>query len=571
MRTERARVLGWLHRPEEALRDYDHVLAVTPRDADAALARARVLLRAWIGSTRPSAPSGARLPTTRASPTPTLALGGILLRRGQVADATAAFTRARELAPDDAAPLLGLARARAAAGDAAGATAARTQALAVLDRHLARDPSDRDARVARAQVLAALGRDAEALAEYDRVLEHVAPRRGGRARPGAPPGAARPPRRRGRRRPPGGRARSQVGRRVGGARRRADAPAAARRGHARVRGGADPRPPRRRARARTRPDPPAPGGPGRSARGVRGSAPARPAQPGRRRRPGPDRPRRAGPARPAGSASISPGRYEALDGRSDWMQETVVLGVRPRPGTSFFVGLDQYHRNDRDDTQLSIGAGQALPWNFTLAGSFAYGIDAEVIAQEIYEVEVTRPLAPWITPSLRFRWSDFVGDTYAASLAPGIELTWQSYLAVLRDTTSRTRRTPGTGMPARSACLLFPEDQWSVYGSVAYGRETYLADTVEDGGARPRRPDPRRRASSGASATTSGSGSTTSTRTGGARTRSMASESASSSTSSRDAPGAGLLARPGRRGCHDRHHRRPLRADDRPAGARLAA
>ena len=148
-------------------------------------------------------------------------------------------------------------------------------------------------------------------------------------------------------------------------------------------------------------------------------------------------------------------RYESLEGRSDWTQETAVLAMRPRPGTSLFVGVDQYHRNDRDDTQLSIGAGQALPGQLTLAASFAYTIDAEVLAQAIYEVEVTRPLARWITPSLRFRWSDFVGDVYAASLAPGVELTWRRNSWFWRAISSPTRRTPATGMRPRSGSRCF--------------------------------------------------------------------------------------------------------------------
>jgi YaiO family outer membrane protein len=174
------------------------------------------------------------------------------------------------------------------------------------------------------------------------------------------------------------------------------------------------------------------------------------------------------------------GRYEALEGRSDWLQETVVLGVRPRPGTSFFVGLDQYHRNDRDDTQLSIGAGQALPWNVTLAGSFAYGFDAEVIAQEIYELEVTRPIAPWITPSLRFRWSDFPGGTDTAALSPGLELSWQGYVAVLMRYYFTHSSEAGDGHAGSVRVSLFPEGQWSVYGSLGYGRETFVADSVEE-------------------------------------------------------------------------------------------
>jgi YaiO family outer membrane protein len=477
-RKARARYLAWLHRPADALDDYDRVLAVTPRDADAALARAGVLLRL----DRVDEAERAVRQTVADQPTlveAQLALGGILLRRGQVAEARAAFARAQVLAPGAPAPLVGLARARAAAGDAAGADAARGEALAAYERQLARHPSDRDARVGRAQLLAGLGRDAEALAEYDRVLQ-AAPR-DAEAVLGRVPLLVR--------------------------RDRLDDAATAARDAVTL----DPRSAdawialgdvltrqqsfEEAARAYREAQSLAPSavepvlGLARIRHRQQDLAGARVAYQDAllldpRNEDAVDALGRIARAEQTPETRrfrlYLTGRYEALDGRSDWMQETVVLAVRPRPGTSVFVGLDQYHRNDRDDTQLSIGAGQALPGNFSLAGSFAYGIDAEVIAQEIYEAEVARPLAPWITPSLRFRWSDFAGDTYAASLAPGLELSWESYAAVLLRYYFTHSSDAGDGHAGSVRLSLFPEDQWSVYGSLAYGRETYLADTVED-------------------------------------------------------------------------------------------
>ena len=93
---------------------------------------------------------------------------------------------------------------------------------------------------------------------------------------------------------------------------------------------------------------------------------------------------------------------------------------------------------------------------------------------------MTRPLARWITPSLRFRWSDFVGDVYAASLAPGVELTLAPQLVVLARYFFTHSSDAGNGHAASVRVSLFPEGEWSFYGAVAYGRETYLADTVED-------------------------------------------------------------------------------------------
>jgi YaiO family outer membrane protein len=478
VRKERARVLGWLHRHAEALEDYDRVLAVTPRDVEAALARARVLgrldrieeaehaLRAAVADHPDLADAH-------------LALGVVLLRRGQIEGATAAFARARALDPDDPAPLVGLGRARAAAGDAGGAAVARHEALAAFDRRLARNPSDRDARVGRAQLLAGLGRDAEALAEYDRVratstrdVEAVLGRvplllRQGKledAEAAARDGVALDPRS----------ADAWVALGDVLSRRRQFDEATRAYAEARALAPRAVEPVLGLARLRLWQDDPA---------GARAAyEEALVLDPGNED--AVDALTRIARAAETGAPRrfrlYLTGRYEALDGRTDWTQATVVLGVRPRPGTSFFVGLDQYHRNDRDDTQVSVGAGQALPGNFAIAGSFAHGIDAEVIARQIYEVEVTRPLAPWITPSLRFRWSDFVGDVHAAALSPGIELTWQTYLAVLLRYYFTHSSDAGNGHAGSVRVSLFPEDRWSVYGSLAYGRETYLADTVED-------------------------------------------------------------------------------------------
>ena len=474
-RKEYARILGWLHRPAEALVEYERVLAVTPRDVEAVLGRARVLVRM---DQRDEAERALRAAVADHPDVADahLALGTVLLQRGQVDEATAAFTRARTLAPGEPAPLVGLARARGAAGDAVGTQTARQEALAALDRRLAADLSDRDARVGRAQLLAWLGRDAEALADYDHVLatfprdvEAVLGRVAVLVRQGRLDDAANAARHAVALDPREADAWVALGDVL--TRQRRFEEAALVYAEARTLAPRAVEPMLGLARLRLWQDDLAGARAGyeevllldpRNEDAV--DALARIA-----RTPAPHRFR----------LDLG-GRYEALDGRSDWMQGTVVLGVRPRPGTSFFVGLDQYHRNDRDDAQVSVGAGQALPGGFALAGSFAYGIDAEVIARQIYEVEVTRPLAPWLTPSLRFRWSDFVGDVHAASLSPGIELTWNTHLAVLLRYYFTHSSDAGDGHAGSVRVSLFPEDQWSVYGSLAYGRETYLADTVED-------------------------------------------------------------------------------------------
>jgi YaiO family outer membrane protein len=479
VRKERARVLGWLHRDEDAVADYDRVLEVTPRDTEAAVARARTLARLDRVDEAEQALRAAIAGNPKDADAH-LALGALLLRRGQVEEATASFTRARALAPGDPAPHVGLARALAAAGDTAGAAAAREEALAAFDRLLVRDPADRDARVGRAQLLAALGRDDAALADYDRVLARSP--RDVEALLGRVPlllrhdrldDAAAAARAAVALDPKSTDAWIALGDVLTRQQRFDEAASAYSEARALSPRAVEPVLGLARLRLRQEDRPGARAGyeealllDPRNQDAVDGLA-------------------RIARAEQAPRAHMFrlylTGRYEALtENRSDWWQGTVVLGVRPRPGTSFFVGLDQYHRNDRDDTQLSIGAGQALPWDFVLAGSFAYGVDAEVIAEEIYEVEVTRPVAPWITASLRFRWSDFVGDVYAASVSPGVEISWKSYAAVLVRYYFTHSSDAGNGHAGSVRLSLFPEEQWSLYGAFAYGRETYLANTVEN-------------------------------------------------------------------------------------------
>jgi YaiO family outer membrane protein len=477
-RKERARVLGWLHRHAEALEDYDRVLAVTPRDGDARVARARVLVRL----DRIDEAEAALRKVVGEQPDHVdahLALGAVLLRKGQAYEAAKAFAWARALDLDDPAPLVGLGRTLAAVGDATGAAAARRDALIAFDRRLARDPSDRDARVGRAQLFARLGRDVEALADYERVLAAIpwdAEAALGRVAPlvrqerldealyAARLAVALDPR--------SADAHTALGD-VLTRQRRLDEAALAY-GEARA---LDPRaiePVLGLARIRLWQedlagaragyqealllDPrneDAVDALGRITRAEQAPAPRR-------------------------FRLDLGGRYDALSDRSDWWQGTAALSWRPRRETSFFVGLDLYHRNDRDDTQLSAGAGQALPGDFTVAGSFAYGVDAEAIAQQIYEAEVTRPLAPWIAPSLRFRWSDFVGNVHAAALAPGVELAWSTHMTVLFRYYFTHASDAGDGHAGSVRVSLFPEQRWSVYGGLGYGRETFVADTVED-------------------------------------------------------------------------------------------
>jgi YaiO family outer membrane protein len=470
-----ARALGRLHRLDEALAEYDRVLQVTARDPEAAIGRAAILARLdqlddAEATLRQAAADHPDLVEAH------LALGALLLRRGHPEEARTAFERARVLAPDEAVTLAGLGRAQAAAGDAPGARSLREQAVAAYDRRLATDPSDRDAAVGRAQILAVLGRRQEALAAYDRVLE-ASPQdveallgrvrllqQEGRLDEAAVDAA---------RAVAADSGSAEVYVALGDVRTRQSHFDEAAQAYAEAHALAPraPEPVLGLARLHLWQD----DLPGAKA----GYEQALLLDP--RNEDAIDALTRiARTPRPTRFRLDLGGRYEALGGRSDWLQGTTVLSMRPRRGTAVFVGLDQYRRNDQDDTQLSAGFGQALPQGFSVAGSVAYGPDAETVARHILEGEVARALGTFVTPSVRVRWSSYVGDTTATSLSPGIEIMLVPQITVLGRYFFTHASDAGDGHAGSIRVSIFPEERVSAYGAVAYGRETFVADTVEE-------------------------------------------------------------------------------------------
>jgi YaiO family outer membrane protein len=173
------------------------------------------------------------------------------------------------------------------------------------------------------------------------------------------------------------------------------------------------------------------------------------------------------------------GQWSSLSGGlSDWYQGTVRLGIRPRKGTTLIVGLDQYHRFDRDDTQLTVGAVQTLPADVTLSGSFTYGVDAEVVARQVYEVEASYRVVPWATALLAYRHSNYPGGVTADIVTPGVEMTWAPWLAIRARYYYSHSSVAGGGSAGALTLTYNPEGRISVYVGGAYGRETFLAGTV---------------------------------------------------------------------------------------------
>jgi YaiO family outer membrane protein len=173
-------------------------------------------------------------------------------------------------------------------------------------------------------------------------------------------------------------------------------------------------------------------------------------------------------------------RFDRLTlGHTDWHQGSAQLAFRPTPGTSLFVGLDQYHRFDRDDTQITIGGAQRLPRGFTLAGSVTLGPDAAVVARQIYDVEGTYEATEGITALLRYRRMTYVGDVSVDLVSPGVELTWPGRVALLARYYFADSSASGIGHAGSLRLTLFPGGRLSPYVGAAYGRETFAAGTVE--------------------------------------------------------------------------------------------
>jgi YaiO family outer membrane protein len=173
------------------------------------------------------------------------------------------------------------------------------------------------------------------------------------------------------------------------------------------------------------------------------------------------------------------GQWSTLSqGLDDWYQSTVRLGVRPWKGTTLIVGADYYQRFGFDDTQVTAGAVQDLPAGFTLSGAFTYGVDAQVVARRVYEVEAAYRLTSWVTPLITYRHSDYAGGVSADIVAPGVEVVWIPYVSVRARYFYSHSSVAGDGSAGSLTLTFNPEGRVSVYVGGAYGRETFLTGTV---------------------------------------------------------------------------------------------
>ena len=172
-------------------------------------------------------------------------------------------------------------------------------------------------------------------------------------------------------------------------------------------------------------------------------------------------------------------RFDALNGGlSDWYQETFALTARPWKETTFLLSVDQYRRSDQDATQLTIGAAHELPAGFILGGSFTYGFDADVVAQQIYVVDLAYRLASAVTPLLRYRHSSFAAGVREDVVSPGVEVTWAPYVGLIGRYYYADVSTTGTNHAGSGRLTLFPEGPVSFYGSFGYGGDVLNANQV---------------------------------------------------------------------------------------------
>ena len=174
-------------------------------------------------------------------------------------------------------------------------------------------------------------------------------------------------------------------------------------------------------------------------------------------------------------------RFDALTkGNSNWYWEWGRLAFRPWKGTTVIAGIDQYHRFDKNDTQASIGAVQDLPHGFTVSGSFTYGFNPSVVANQIYAAEIAQSgWIPRVIPSLRYQHSDFPGSVHVDIIAPGVEVTVTPEVAVLLRYYYSRVSGAGSGNAGSINIALFPERRLSFSVGAAYGNEAFLAGTVQ--------------------------------------------------------------------------------------------
>jgi len=170
-------------------------------------------------------------------------------------------------------------------------------------------------------------------------------------------------------------------------------------------------------------------------------------------------------------------RVDVLDD-GEWWHEHLQLDYRVAAPVSVRAGVEQYHRFGEDDTQWTLGATWAMPRGWLLDGQLALGMNVDVVARTVVEVDLSRRLGETWSAGLRYRHSRFPDDVQANLFSPQLEFSpFAPAWVLLRY--SLTRVTGGNmGHCGTLRVGLFPEARLSPGVGFSYGTEAFAASSV---------------------------------------------------------------------------------------------
>jgi YaiO family outer membrane protein len=167
-------------------------------------------------------------------------------------------------------------------------------------------------------------------------------------------------------------------------------------------------------------------------------------------------------------------------GRDDWMQETAHLGWHAREELELGAGFEHFRRYGEDDFQASVDGAWRVDDAWTLSSVLVYGGEAEVVAQESFELEVARRIGSSASAVLRWRHAWYAEDVQVDVYSPGVEVAFGPSTSVLARY-YHVDESEGDGGDAGSLRLaLFPEGTWRPRFEVGYGNEAVVSRSAQE-------------------------------------------------------------------------------------------
>lgn len=172
-------------------------------------------------------------------------------------------------------------------------------------------------------------------------------------------------------------------------------------------------------------------------------------------------------------------RFDRLTGPvDDWSQETAHLAWKASTRLTLGAGIDGFQRFGEDDVQVVGDVAWRADDDWTLSSAYTYGPDAVVVARSAFDAEVARRVGRDASAILHWRHAMYVAGVRTDTFSPGIEFPCgENERLLLRYYLVDSSET-GDGHAGSLRLELFPEGPLRTRVGVAYGSESFLADSV---------------------------------------------------------------------------------------------